>query len=259
MILDKIRAYKLKEVAESKSLVSIESLKERCKDVSESIKFDKVLKKDNKIKFIAEVKKASPSAGIIREDFNYLNIAKEYEAGGASAISVLTDKEFFKGDLKYLSEIKKTVNLPVLRKDFIIDPYQIYEAKAANADLVLLIARILTREQIDAFLTLTHKLGMECLVEVHDNDELNTVLETEASIIGINNRNLDTFETNIKTTLQLCHLIPEEKIIVSESGIKTRADVLNLEKAGIDAILIGETLMRSQDITQKIEELFDKQ
>ncbi len=232
-------------------------MEERCKVIPEAVKSDKILKKGNKIKFIAEVKKASPSAGIIREDFNYLNIAKEYEAGGASAISVLTDKEFFKGDLKYLSEIKKTVSLPVLRKDFIIDPYQIYEAKAAGADLVLLIARILTKEQIDTFLALTHKLGMESLVEVHDIDELNTVLETEASIIGINNRNLDTFETNIETTLQLCHLIPEEKIIVSESGIKTRADVLNLEKAGIDAILIGETLMRSQDITQKINELFD--
>ncbi len=232
-------------------------MEERCKVVPEAVRSDKILKKGNKIKFIAEVKKASPSAGIIREDFNYLNIAKEYEAGGASAISVLTDKEFFKGDLKYLSEIKKTVSLPVLRKDFIIDPYQIYEAKAAGADLVLLIARILTKEQIDTFLALTHKLGMECLVEVHDIDELNTVLETEASIIGINNRNLDTFETNIETTLQLYHLIPEEKIIVSESGIKTRADVLNLEKAGIDAILIGETLMRSQDITQKINELFD--
>jgi len=202
------------------------------------------------------VKKASPSAGIIREDFNYLNIAKEYETGGASAISVLTDKEFFKGDLKYLSEIKKTINLPVLRKDFIIDPYQIYEAKAAGSDLILLIARILTKDQIDTFLALAHKLGMECLVEIHDNDELNTVLETEASIIGINNRNLDTFETNIETTLQLCHLIPDEKIVVSESGIKTRADVLKLEKAGIDAILIGETLMRSQNITQKIKELF---
>ena len=169
---------------------------------------------------------------------------------------MLTDKEFFKGDLKYLSEIKKTVNLPVLRKDFIIDPYQIYEAKAAGADLVLLIARILTKEQIDTFLALTHKLGMECLVEIHDKEELNTVLETEASIIGINNRNLDTFETDVKTTLQLCDLIPEEKIVVSESGIKTRTDVQNLEKAGIDAILIGETLMRSQNISQKINELF---
>ncbi len=169
---------------------------------------------------------------------------------------MLTDKEFFKGDIKYLSEIKKTVNLPILRKDFVIDPYQIYEAKAAGADLVLLIARILTKEQIGTYLALIHKLGMECLVEVHDKNELDTVLETEASIIGINNRNLDTFETNIETTLQLCHLIPEEKIIVSESGIKTRADVLCLEEAGIDAILIGETLMRSHDITQKINELF---
>ena len=256
MILDEICAYKLKEVAENKRLVSIESLKERCGDVPEAVKSGLVLKKDNRIKFIAEVKKASPSAGIIREDFNYINIAKEYEAGGASAISVLTDKEFFKGELKYLSEIKETVRLPVLRKDFIIDPHQIYEARAAGADLVLLIARILTKEKIDEFFTLSHELGMECLVEVHDNDELEKVLETESTIIGINNRNLDTFETNLETTLQLCNRIPDGKIIVSESGIKTRADVLMLEEAGSDAILIGETLMRSRDISQKMKELF---
>ncbi len=256
MILDKICAYKLKEIAENKRLVSIEFLKARCKDIPEAVKSGLVLKKDNRIKFIAEVKKASPSAGIIREDFNYINIATEYEVGGASAISVLTDKEFFKGDIKYLSEIKKTVSVPVLRKDFIIDTYQIFEARAAGADLVLLIARILTKEKIDAFLTLSHELGMECLVEVHDNDELEKVLETEAAIIGINNRNLDTFETNLETTLQLCHRITEDKIIVSESGIKTRADVLMLEEAGIDTILIGETLMRSRDISQKIKELF---
>jgi indole-3-glycerol phosphate synthase len=231
-------------------------LKERCKDVPDAIKSGTVLKRENRIKFIAEVKKASPSAGIIREDFNYIDIAKEYESGGASAISVLTDKEFFKGDIKYLSEIKETVSLPALRKDFIIDPYQIYEARAASADLVLLIARILTKEEIDAFLALSHELGMECLVEVHDNDELEKVLETEAVIIGINNRNLDTFETNLDTTLQLYHRIPDGKIVVSESGIKTRADVLVLEEAGIDAILIGETLMRSRDISQKIKELF---
>ena len=256
MILDKIREYKLREVAENKELVSIESLKKRCKDIPEAVKSSNVLKKDNRINFIAEVKNASPSAGIIREDFNYINIAKEYESGGASAISVLTDKEFFKGDIKYLSEIKETVKIPVLRKDFIIDSYQIYEARAAGADLVLLIARILTKEKIDKFLTLSHELGMECLVEVHDHDELEKVLETEASIIGINNRNLDTFETDLKTTFQLCKLIPEDKIVVSESGIKTRADVVTLEEAGIDAILIGETLMRSKDISQKIRELF---
>ncbi len=231
-------------------------MKERCKDVPEAVESGTALKKDNKIKFIAEIKKASPSAGIIREEFNYINIAKEYEASGASAISVLTDKEFFKGDIKYLSEIKKTVSLPVLRKDFIIDPYQIYEARVAGADLVLLIARILTKERIDSFLTLSRELGMECLVEVHDNDELEKVLETEATIVGINNRNLDTFETSLDTTLQLCHQVPEDKIVVSESGTKTRADVLALEEAGIDAILIGETLMRSRDISQKIKELF---
>ncbi|MHC4138967.1 MAG: indole-3-glycerol phosphate synthase TrpC [Planctomycetota bacterium] len=256
MILDKIHAYKLKEVADNKKLVSIESLKERCENVPEAVKSDTVLKRDNRIKFIAEVKKASPSAGIIRENFNYINIAKEYEASGASAISVLTDKEFFKGDIKYLSEIKETTSLPVLRKDFIIDPYQIYEARAAGADLVLLIARILTKEQIGIFLSLSHELGMECLVEVHDNDELEKVLKTEATIIGINNRNLDTFETNLETTLQLRHRIPKGKIVVSESGIKTREDVLVLEEAYIDAILIGETLMRSRDISRKIKELF---
>ncbi|MCP4252452.1 MAG: indole-3-glycerol phosphate synthase TrpC [Candidatus Scalindua sp.] len=256
MILDEIHTYKLKEVDASKRLVSIESLKERCKNMPEAVKSGTVLKRDNRIKFIAEVKKASPSAGIIREDFNYVDIAKEYEAGGASAISVLTDKEFFKGDLKYLSEIKETVSLPALRKDFIIDPYQIYEARAAGADLVLLIARILNKEEINAFLALSHELGMECLVEVHDSDELEKVLETEAAIIGINNRNLDTFETNLETTLQLYHRIPEGKIVVSESGIRTRADVLVLDEAGIDAILIGETLMRSKDISQKIKELF---
>ena len=160
MILDKIYSHKLKEVAEAEKLVSVESLKEKCKDSPEAVKSSKVLKKDNGIKFIAEVKKASPSAGIIREDFNYINIAMEYEAGGASVISVLTDKEFFMGDIKYLSEIKRTVNVPVLRKDFIIDPYQLYEARAAGADLVLLIARILTKEHIDTFIALAHKLGM---------------------------------------------------------------------------------------------------
>ena len=256
MILDKICSHKLKEVVEAKKLVSIESLKERCKDSPQTGKFSKAIKKDNEIKVIAEVKKASPSAGIIREDFNYVNIAMEYEAGGASAISVLTDKEFFMGDIKYLSEIKEAVNVPVLRKDFIIDPYQIYEARAAGADSILLIARILTKEQIDTFLALAHKLGMECMVEVHDKNELEKVMETEAAIIGINNRNLDTLETNLETTLRLCHLVPDGKILVSESGIKTRADVLKLEEAGIDAILIGETLMRSKDIFLKMKELF---
>ncbi|ODS30057.1 MAG: indole-3-glycerol phosphate synthase (IGPS) [Candidatus Scalindua rubra] len=220
------------------------------------MKFSKAIRRINGIKIIAEIKKASPSAGVIREDFKYVDIAMEYEASGASAISVLTDKEFFMGDIKYLSEIKEAVNIPVLMKDFIIDSYQIYEARTAGADSILLIARLLTNDQIETFLSLSHSLGMECLVEIHNNDELKKVMETRATIIGINNRNLDTFETNIETTLHLSPLIPEGKIIVSESGIKTRADILKLEEAGIDAILIGETLMRSKDIFLKIKELF---
>ncbi len=255
MILDKIYSHKLKEVDKNKRLISIETLKERCREIPEAGKFSKSIKRNNGIKLIAEVKKASPSAGIIREDFGYVNIAMEYEACGASAISVLTDKKFFMGDLKYLTEIKETTNIPVLRKDFIVDSYQIYEAKAAGADSILLIARLLTKDQIDSFLSLSHNLGMECLVEIHDNNELKNVLETRATIIGVNNRNLDTFETNLETTLRLCPHIPKEKIMVSESGIKTRNDVLKLEEAGVDAILIGETLMRSNDIYLKIKEL----
>ncbi len=255
MILDKIYSHKLKEVAENKSLIPIEILKERCEKSSKTGEFGKAIKRNNRIRVIAEVKKASPSAGIISQDFNYMNIAMEYEASSSSAISVLTDKEFFMGDLRYLTEIKEIVNIPVLRKDFIIDPYQIYEARDAGADAILLIARLLTKEQIDAFLSISRNLGMECLVEIHDNKELEKVLETGATIIGINNRDLDTFKTDLGTSLQLCPLIPDEKIVVSESGIKIRADVLRLEDAGVDAILVGETLMRSDDIFSKMKEL----
>lgn len=256
MILDKIYSHKREEVDENKRIIPVEILKEKCKDSSDIRKFSEALKRNNGINLIAEVKKASPSAGIIKKDFNHVNIAIEYETSGASAISVLTDKEFFMGDLRYLTEIKDTVNLPVLRKDFIVDPYQIYEARAAGADAVLLIARILSVEEMETFLSLSHSLGMECLVEIHDKNELEKVLETDAAIIGINNRNLDTFETNLDTTIQLHSLIPKEKIKVSESGIKTRADILKLEEAGIDAVLIGETLMRSKDIHFKMKELF---
>ena len=255
MILDKIYSHKLKEVAEDKGRVSVETLKESCKVSSQTGIFRKALKRNNELRVIAEVKKASPSAGIIREDFDYVAIAREYESSGAAAISVLTDKEFFKGDLKYLAEIKGGVKIPLLRKDFIIDPYQIYEAGAAGADAILLIARLLTKEQIDSFLAISRNLGMECLVEIHDRAELDKILETESEIIGINNRDLHTFQTDLNTTLRLCPLIPGEKVIVSESGIKTRADVRRLENAGVDAILIGETLMRSSNISSKMKEL----
>ena len=256
MILDKIYSHKLKEVAEDKELVPVEILKERCKTLSQTGIFSQALKRNNGIRVIAEVKKASPSAGIIRDDFDYVAIAREYESSGAAAISVLTDKEFFKGDLKYLTEIKDSVTIPLLRKDFIIDPYQIYEARAAGADAILLIARLLTKEQIDSFLEISHNLGMECLVEIHDSAELDKILETGSEIIGINNRDLDTFQTDLNTSLHLCPLIPGERVIISESGIRTRDDVRRLEEAGVDAILIGETLMRSNNISSKMKELF---
>ncbi|GJQ58108.1 MAG: indole-3-glycerol phosphate synthase [Candidatus Scalindua sp.] len=207
------------------------------------------------MRVIAEVKRASPSAGIIRKDFDHIEIATQYESSGAAALSVLTDREFFKGDLRYLTEVKERVNLPLLRKDFLIDPYQIYEARVAGADAILLIARLLTEEQINSYLSLAHGLGMECLVEIHNKKELEKVLETGTAIIGINNRDLDTFETKLETSLQLRSLVPKGKILVSESGIKSRSDVVRLEDAGFDAILVGETLMRSNNIFSKMKEL----
>ncbi|HLG30872.1 MAG TPA: indole-3-glycerol phosphate synthase TrpC, partial [Candidatus Brocadiales bacterium] len=174
----------------------------------------------------------------------------------ASVISVLTDEQFFQGKLEYLTEIKRVVKLPLLRKDFIIDPYQIYEARVAGADAVLLIARLLSNEKLKAYLKLSHELGMKCLVEVHDADELKKTLDANAMIIGINNRDLNTFRTDLETTFKLCPLIPEGKTIVSESGIATRNDIIRLKECGVDAVLIGETLMRSLDIVSKIVELF---
>ncbi|MDR4505786.1 MAG: indole-3-glycerol phosphate synthase TrpC [Candidatus Scalindua sp.] len=255
MILDKIYTHKLKEVSEIKERIPLEILMKRCRKPSAMGAFGKAIKGDEGMRIIAEVKRASPSAGIIRKDFDYIDIAAQYESGGASAISVLTDREFFKGDLSYLAEVRERVKIPLLRKDFLIDPYQIYEARAAGADAVLLIARLLTTEQIDSFLSIAHDLGMECLVEIHNTKELEQVLETGSNIIGINNRDLDTFETNLETSLKLRALMPDGKIFVSESGIKTRSDVRRLEDAGFDAILVGETLMRSNNISLKMREL----
>ncbi len=255
MILDKIYQYKLKEVSDTKKCMPLKILKKRCRISATVGAFGTAIQGKSGMRMIAEVKKASPSAGIIREDFDCVDIATQYESSGAAAISVLTDREFFKGDLSYLTEVNERVKIPLLRKDFLIDQYQIYEARVAGAEAILLIARLLTKEQIDSFLSIARDLGMECLVEVHNKEELEQVLETRSQIIGINNRDLDTFETNLDTSLQLRSLIPGGKILVSESGIKTRDDVKRLEEAGFDAILVGETLMRSSKISVKIKEL----
>ena len=254
-ILEEIYKHKLSEVAENKRRVSLETLKEQCKKRHRTRSFGTALKSDTNIRIIAEMKKASPSLGIIREDFNPVEIARIYEASGASAISVLTDEKFFQGSLFYLTEVKKSVNLPILRKDFIIDAYQIYEARSAGADAILLIAALLSKEEMQRFLDLAKELGIDCLVEVHSEAELKKVLQTNAHIIGINNRDLATFKTDMGTTLRLRPMIPAEKIVVSESGIKSRADVEKLMKEGVDAILVGETLMKSDDISTKLREL----
>lgn len=254
-ILDEIYRYKLLEVAENKKRVPVEVLKKDIQKSRDTKPFGRALKSDAGISIIAEIKKASPSLGIIRDDFDPIGIARLYEAGGASAISVLTDEKFFQGCLSYLTDVKKSVDLPVLRKDFIIDPYQIYEARAAGADAILLIAALLSGEEIQRFLELAEDLGMDCLVEVHSETELQKVLQTNATIVGINNRNLATFKTDLGTTLRLRSMIPGGKIIVSESGIKSREDVKKLIDIGIHAILVGETLMKSKDIPTKLHEL----
>lgn len=254
-ILDEICKHKLAEVAENKKRISVEELKNNIKKSQASGRFGSALKSNVNITIIAEIKKASPSLGVIREDFNPVEIARLYEANGASAISVLTDEKFFQGSLSYLTAVRKSVNLPVLRKDFIIDPYQIYEARFAGADAILLIAAILSKEEIQHYLELAKELCMDCLVEVHSESELKMVLQTDANIIGINNRDLAIFKTDLETTFRLRPMIPVGKIVVSESGIKTRADIEKLMRNGINSVLVGETLMKSDDIPRKLHEL----
>ena len=209
----------------------------------------------SEIRLIAEVKKASPSKGLIRADFDPVEIAKTYEASGASAISVLTDEKYFQGRLEYLTAVHDAVGLPVLRKDFIIDPYQVYEARAAKADAILLIVAALAAEQLKDLMALVANLGMASLVEAHSAEELDIALKIGAKIVGINNRNLQTFETKLETTLELAAKVPGDRVLVSESGIFTRSDVERLMAAGVDAILVGESLMREPDPGVKVREL----
>ncbi len=204
---------------------------------------------------IAEVKKASPSKGLICETFDPVVIAREYEAAGANAISVLTEEHYFQGSLAYLKAIRKEVRLPLLRKDFIIDPYQIYEAKVAGADAILLIAAILDAETMERFKNIAYGLGLSCLAEVHNREELDQVLECGFRIVGINNRDLNTFDVDLRTTAQLACYLPKECVVVSESGIATREDMLTVRRHGADAVLIGETLMRSGNIPQTLADL----
>lgn len=254
MILDEIVANKKKEIIASKSRASLAEMKRLVKVKSKPLDFVKALS-GGTLKLIAEVKKASPSKGVIREDFNPIEIAQTYAENGASAISILTDEKFFQGKIDYLDAIRRVVSIPILRKDFILEPYQVFESRAYGADAILLIVAILTPDKLTELLKLSHSLGMACLVEVHNEDELYTAIRADAKIIGINNRDLTTMTTDITTTERLRPLIPTDRLVVSESGIKDRRDIESLERLSINAVLVGETLMSSPDIARKMKEL----
>jgi len=259
MILDEIVAYKKKELLETKRGTSFADQKMRAADAGPTRGFGKALATGMGIKLIAEVKKASPSKGVIRQDFDPVTIAGTYEDAGAACLSVLTEKNYFQGDLAYLAAIRMAVGLPLLRKDFIIDEYQIFEARAGGADAILLIAACLDERQMEDFLGTAERLGLDVLVESHTLKELDKSLVAGARILGINNRDLTSFTVSLQTTFDLLKDIPDDRIIVSESGIKSRDDVVKLEQAGVDAILVGESLMREKDIGKKVRELLGKE
>ena len=255
MILDTIIEHKRKELQIEQEQIPLGTLKSKLADLPSTKDFKLAIAQPDSINLIAEVKKKSPSKGIIREDFDPVSIAKIYAENGAAAISVLTDVRFFSGSLDFLSIIREEVDVPLLRKDFTIDPYHIYQARVAGADAVLLIVAVLSRDQLREFVDIATSLSMSSLVEVHTKAELDIALDIGAEIIGINNRDLRTFNTDLATTYKLRETIPSGRVVVSESGIYTRADVESLREAGIDAILVGESLMRSQDIGEKVREL----
>jgi indole-3-glycerol phosphate synthase len=254
MILDGICAHKRVEVAQAKEAVPLAQLLERIEGIPGPRDFRNSLRKDG-ISLIAEIKRASPSKGTLIENANPADLATLYEASGARAISVLTDERFFKGSLDDLVTVHQNVKVPCLRKDFVIDEYQIYEARASQADAVLLIVRILSDQQLKDYLSLTKALRLAALVETHTADEIDRALAAGSHIVGINNRDLDTFEVSLKTTIELKKLVPGGNVLVSESGIQARDDVRRLEDSGVDAILVGEALVTSKDIQAKIREL----
>ncbi|MBP1753008.1 MAG: trpC, partial [Geobacteraceae bacterium] len=257
-ILKKIVAHKRDELAAIKSRASIADLKARISDLPRVKGFQSSLRKADeagRTAVIAEVKKGSPSKGVIREDFDPVAIAGIYADNGAACLSVLTDENFFLGNLRYLSDIRKTVDIPLLRKDFIFDPYQIVEARAAGADAVLLIAAMLDLPALMDFYSLAREFDLDVLLEVHDESDLDMALRTDCSLIGINNRDLRTFVTDLGTTERLLRIIPEDRFVVSESGINSRADVVRLRNAGARGFLVGESLMREADIGTKLREL----
>lgn len=253
MILDDIVAKKKLDIREKKAQLSIEDMLDVLKVSFMPIRNMQIALSSHRggMAIIGELKKASPSKGVLRADFDPIKLAKDYEDGGIAALSILTEKHFFHGRDEYIHMVKKEVDLPILRKDFIIDPWQIYESRLLGADAILLIAKILTDEEITRFQIIAELLGMETIVEIHDMEDLDKALKIEASIIGINNRDLTTFNVDLKNTQRLIGYIPEDRLVVSESGISTREDMEYLKDIGVDAVLIGEAFMTCPDICSK--------
>jgi indole-3-glycerol phosphate synthase len=257
MILDEIVAHNRKELESRQHSLPLAEVRRMALEQPPTMDFAAALAGD-RVRLIAEVKRASPSKGVIRPNFDPVEIVKTYAGNGASAISVLTETKHFHGSLQDLRTIRDALGekrVPLLRKDFLFDPYHIYESRGYGADALLLIVAILAPAQLKELLFLSHQLGMKCLVEVHNEAELAVALKTEARIIGINNRNLDTLDVDLNTTKRLRPFIPPDRIVVSESGIKDREDVVMLRHLRVDAILVGEALMSAPDIAAKMREL----
>lgn len=258
-ILDRILARKADEVAERKARRPLAELKGHGADAPTTRGFEAALRvrvRHGQPAVIAEVKKASPSKGVIRADFDPIYIAKSYASAGAACLSVLTDVDFFQGDDRYLAQARRACVLPILRKDFTIDAYQIYEARELGADCILLIVAALPDQRLSEFTDLAHDLGLDVLMEVHDGAELDRALATRASLIGVNNRNLRTFETRLETTLELRERVPPSRLLVTESGISSKADVARMRTAGVHSFLVGEAFMRAADPGAELEALF---
>lgn len=255
-ILQTIATKTKERIEKQKILYPLEELKQACAQlpINQDFPFEQAFRKEG-LSYICECKKASPSKGLIDEDFNYLQIAKEYEKVGARAISVLTEPEFFLGSDQYLQEIAQEVKIPCLRKDFVVDEYMIYQAKRLGAQAILLIVSLLDTQTLKQYLDLATSLGLSCLVKTHDEAEIKQAIDAGAKIIGVNNRNLRNFQVNVENTLNLRRAIPKEILMVAESGIQSRSDIALLEKAQIDAVLIGETLMKASDRQAKMAEL----
>ena len=255
MLLEQIVSNKKREVASLEASRPLGIITSALGKIEKPRSFKQNLQGSGALKIIAEVKRASPVKGLLCSDFDPVRLARAYQRGGAGAISVITENKYFKGDPTYISQVKKYTELPILRKDFILNEYQVFESRVLNADAVLLIVSILDQYMLRRLVNLAADLGMAALVEVHNKEELKQAIDAGAEVVGINNRNLKTFSVTLSTTLELAGDIPKDTLVVSESGITSREDILLLEQAGVDAALVGENLVRSKDPSARLKEL----